>query len=62
MRELVSQMTHEDPSMRPLIEEVVVRFASICESLSAFKLRSPMTSKKQRSLFTAFRGVMQVIR
>ena len=62
MRDLVSEMTHENPARRPLIEDVVVRFARICESLSGFKLRSPMTSKKQPSLFTAFRGVRQAIR
>lgn len=62
MRDLISEMTHEDPTKRPLIEEVVVRFARICESLSGFKLRSPMTSNKQPSLFTAFRGFRQAIR
>ena len=62
MRDLVSEMTHEDPARRPMIEDVVVRFARICESLSTFKMRSPITSKKQPSLFTAFRGVRQAIR
>ncbi|KAH9008199.1 kinase-like domain-containing protein [Lactarius hengduanensis] len=62
MNELVSEMTHREPAKRPLIEEVVVRFARIRESLSGFKLRSPMTSKKQPSLFTAFRCARQAIR
>jgi hypothetical protein len=62
MQDLVFEMTHKDPAKRPLIEEVVVRFARICESLSGFKLRSPITSKKQPSLFTAFRYARQAIR
>ena len=59
---MVSEMTHSDPAKRPLIEDVVIRFAHICESLSELKLRSPMTSKKQPSLFTAFRYARQAIR
>jgi serine/threonine protein kinase len=62
MRDLVSEMTHNDPAKRPSIDEVVVRFARICESLSELKLRSPITSKKQPSLFTAFRYARQAIR
>ena len=62
MHDLVSDMTHRDPAKRPLIEEVVDRFAHIRESLSRVKLRSPMTSKKQPSLFTAFRYARQAIR
>ena len=62
MHDLVSDMTHRDPAKRPLIEEVVVRFARICESLSGLKLRSPITSKKQLSLFTAFVYARQAIR
>ncbi|KAH9014237.1 hypothetical protein EDB85DRAFT_2030497 [Lactarius pseudohatsudake] len=56
MNELVSEMTHREPTKRPLIEEVVV------SRLVGFKLRSPMTSKKQPSLFTAFRCARQAIR
>ena len=62
MQNLVSEMTHNDPAKRPLIEGVVVKFALICESLSVLKLRSPMTSKKQPSLFTAYRYARQAIR
>ncbi|KAH9165356.1 hypothetical protein EDB89DRAFT_2010447, partial [Lactarius sanguifluus] len=62
MNELVSEMTHSEPVKRPLIEEVVVRFARIRESLSGFKLRSPMMSNKHPSLFTAFHYARQAIR
>ncbi|KAH9045898.1 kinase-like domain-containing protein [Lactarius deliciosus] len=62
MNELVSEMTHSEPARRPLIEEVVVKFARIRESLSGFKLRSPMTSNKHPSLFTAFHYARQAIR
>lgn len=62
MQDLASNMTHSDPAKRPLIEEVVASFSRIRESLSGFKLRSPLTSKKQPSLFTAFRRARQAIR
>ena len=62
MQGLVSEMTDRDPAKRPLIEQVVVRFAHISQSLSGLKLRSPMTSKNQTSLFTSFRYARQAIR
>ncbi|KAH9166397.1 kinase-like domain-containing protein [Lactarius sanguifluus] len=62
MFDLVSEMTHSEPAKRPSIEGVVVRFACIRGSLSGFKLRSPMTSKRQPSLFTTFRSARQAIR
>ncbi|KAJ6538869.1 kinase-like domain-containing protein [Mycena vulgaris] len=40
MRPLVSDMVHNDPTMRPKIDEVVARFQEIQKDLSSWKLRS----------------------
>jgi len=62
MRGLVEEMTGENPAKRPTIEEVVQRFDHIRGSLSAIKLRSPITPKNNPILFTVFRHVMQMTR
>lgn len=59
---LVDAMTDDNPAERPTIEEVISRFSRIRDSLSGFKLRSLITSKKDRSLTTKFRYVRQVVR
>ena len=61
MEDLVCEMTQVIPARRPLIEDVVAKFTRIRESLSGFKLRSFITSKREPSLFTAFRRSKQVI-
>jgi hypothetical protein len=62
MKGLVDAMTNEDPGKRPMIEDVVLRFSRIRDSLSRFKLRSLMIAKKDPSLITAFRYARQVVR
>jgi hypothetical protein len=62
MKELVDAMTDEDPEKRPKIEEVILRFSRIRDSLSRFKLRSLMIAKKDPSLITTFRYARQVVR
>ena len=62
MEGLVKSMTHEVPLVRLRIEEVVARFSHIRESLSAAKLRSPITSRRDPSIITAFRYTSQTIR
>jgi len=62
MEDLVNLMTLEDPVKRPRIEEVVKRFSRIRESLSAAKLRSPIKSRNDPSIITAFRCTSQAIR
>lgn len=62
MRELVEAMTDENPVNRPTIEEVVERFDHIRDSLSAIKLRSPITPKNDPVLFTVFRHAIQMTR
>jgi serine/threonine protein kinase len=60
MKELVEAMTHENPEMRPTIEEVVEKFNQIRRSLSTIKLRSPITLKKHPMLFTVFWYAVQL--
>ena len=59
---LVDAMTDENPAERPTIENVISRFSYIRDSLSEFKLRSVITSKKDPSLVTTYRYARQVVR
>ena len=59
MGELVDAMADENPARRPTIEEVVKMFESILCSLSTVKLRSPITSKNDPTIFTMFRHARQ---
>jgi len=61
MHNLVAEMTHSDPTKRPSIEDVVAKFSLIHESLSSFKLRSPIISKRDPSLFSVFRCAKQIL-
>ena len=62
MEDLVNAMTAVDPAKRPVIEDVMAKFSHIRRSLSETKLRSPLTSKKDSSVVTAFRYTSQAIR
>jgi hypothetical protein len=62
MKELVEEMTDENPEKRPTIEAVVEKFDRIRGSLSAIKLRSPVTRKNGFILLTVFRHAMQLTR
>jgi hypothetical protein len=62
MEDLVNAMTAVEPGKRPVIEEVIAIFSHIRKSLSETKLRSPITSKKDPSVVTAFRYTSQTIR
>jgi hypothetical protein len=62
MQDLIAEMTHINPEKRPLIEDVVAKFSSIRESLSRFKLRSPIISKQKPSLFSMFQRAKQALR
>jgi hypothetical protein len=61
MDELVNEMTHVNPAMRPPIEEVVDRLAQIRQSLNAYKLRSIIKSKQERRVFAVYRRAKQAI-
>ncbi|KAJ3712463.1 hypothetical protein C8R42DRAFT_647607 [Lentinula raphanica] len=45
LRDLIADMTHDDPMKRPTMDEVVVRFEEIREKLSWWKLRSRVSDK-----------------
>jgi hypothetical protein len=62
MEDLVEAMTDDNPAMRPTIEQVVEMFEHIHASLSAIKLRSPITSKNDPIPFTVSRYAWQVAR
>ncbi|KAI0249675.1 kinase-like domain-containing protein [Lactifluus subvellereus] len=62
MKELVDAMTDGDPEKRPVIEEVIVRFSRIRNSLSGSKLRFPITSRGDPSVVTVFLYARQTIR
>ena len=62
MKELVDAMTDENPEIRPTIEEVIKKFDEIRSSLSIVKLRSPIISKKDPSIFAIFRHARQLTR
>jgi hypothetical protein len=62
MVELVDSMTKENPVDRPTIEEVITMFSSICNSLTQFKLRSLIISKKDPRVITTYRYARQVVR
>ncbi|KAI0274570.1 kinase-like domain-containing protein [Russula aff. rugulosa BPL654] len=62
MAGLVNAMTDENPAERPTIENVISRFSYIRDSLSEFKLRSIITSKKDPRVVTTYRYARQVVR
>ncbi|KAH9989170.1 hypothetical protein BJV77DRAFT_1069714 [Russula vinacea] len=55
MQNLVDEMTHIDPTKRPLIEDVMAKFLHISKSISGSKLLSPVVSKHKPSFFTIVR-------
>jgi hypothetical protein len=62
MRELIDAMTDEKPAKRPTIEKVIEKFDEIRSSLSTFKLRSPILSKRDPTIFSIFRHARQLTR
>jgi hypothetical protein len=62
MRGLIDAMTDENPAKRPTIEEVIEKFDDIRSSLSTVKLRSPIISKKEPTMFSIFRHARQLTR
>ena len=61
MQDLIDEMTDLDPEKRPSIDDVVAQFSHVRESLSEFKLRSPIISKHKPSLFAVFRHAQQAL-
>jgi len=59
MEDLANEMTHPNPARRPLIEDVMAKLARIRESLSGFKLRSTITSRRDPVIVAAYRRSRQ---
>lgn len=57
MSNLVRDMVHEDPTQRPTMDEVVVRFDAIRRGLSNWKLRSRAIRRDENIIFEFFRPV-----
>ena len=62
MEPLVRDMVQTDPTKRPNVEEVVVRFDKIRRSLSGWKLRSQVVDDEQDALEQVTRTVSHWIR
>ena len=55
MDQLITEMTKENPTQRPKIEEVRTRFDVVQRSLSRGKLRSLLTPRDAYRVFSVFR-------
>jgi len=62
MEDLINSMTHDDPTKRPQIEEVLQRFIKVRESLSKGKLHSPIVSRKVLKFIGVVQRARQSIR
>ncbi|KAI0041042.1 hypothetical protein FA95DRAFT_1549155 [Auriscalpium vulgare] len=58
--DLVADMCHEDPSMRPLIGVVASRFAEVSGALTSWKLRSRLVGRKDSFILGPFRWIRHV--
>jgi len=56
MQSLVADMTQDDPTKRPTMNVVVLRFDKIRESLSNWKLRSRVVKKREPFIVGLYRG------
>lgn len=57
MEHLVADMVQADPSNRPNMDGVVVRFNKICAGLSSWKLRSRVVNKGEEKIERVTRSV-----
>lgn len=57
MSSLVADMVQDDPSKRPTMAEVVVRFEEIRKHLSEWKLRSPVIDRADSAVMVLYRGI-----
>ena len=58
MESLIADMTQDDPSKRPKIDEVVTRFETIRENLTPLKLRSRVVDKQESMLGDVVRTLL----
>lgn len=57
MKPLVADMTHDDPSKRPTMDEVVERFEIIRNGLGSSKLRARVVKTKDSPIAGFFRAL-----
>jgi len=57
MKELVADMVQDDPAKRPNMDEVVLRFETICKGLSPWKLRSRVIKDSDSVIGSFFRRI-----
>ena len=62
MESLIVDMTQDNPSKRPRIDEVVTRFETIRKSLTPLKLRSRVVHKQESMLGDAVRTLLHWVR
>lgn len=60
MQRLVVDMTQEDPAKRPTMEQVLVRFETVVNSLDKWTLGSRVVDKSEFFLTTVIRSVPHV--
>jgi len=58
MESLIADMTQDDPSKRPKIDEVVTRFETIRKNLTPLKLRSRVVDKQESMLGDVVRTLL----
>lgn len=57
MQPLITDMVQDDPNQRPTIDEVVTRFAKICQGLSSWKLRSRVVKRGDSTIPGIYRSI-----
>ena len=57
LMKVMRDMVHPDPSARPTIDEVIVRFDEITKNLSSWKLRSRPVKRDDSWILGVFRSV-----
>ena len=62
MDALVKDMVQDDPSKRPTMDQVVLRFEHIRRQLSSYKLRSRVTDPGEGGIEMAFNSVTHLFR
>lgn len=62
MDSLIRDMTHEDPTRRPTMQEAVLRFTAITTILSSLECRSRLASRDENFVVGLFRSTLHWMR
>jgi hypothetical protein len=62
MTDLVRDMVQNDPTQRPTIDQVVVRFETIQKKLSTIRLRSRISPRGESIVMSFFRTLPHISR